>query len=322
MPRQPSQAQTLIFKGIYEFEDPSGSLLAARIPQVGSVDLFRGTAVVVRPNQYAMFIYKGQFADILKPGTHFISSENVPLLTRLANWHFGFRSPLRCEIWFFSGSVFTARRWGTARPILAQLDMGTVPIRGYGNYNIRITDPRALYEKLIGARTSYDITDLEEYIQGHILELLPQALKVINSVKEINQKQDEVSEVLEKLLFDRLSPFGLQLQDIQVASLLPPKDVLEALDSRIAMDVIGNQREFLLYKAANSLDALQEGSSSGDSMQMMLGLMLGKGLLEADYHSKEQKVLPMKGGATCGSCQNKVPGGSRFCPNCGAKQSQ
>lgn len=57
--------QTNLFRGIYEFEDPSGGLLAAKIPHSGSADLYDGTTVVVRPNQRAIFIYQGQVADIL-----------------------------------------------------------------------------------------------------------------------------------------------------------------------------------------------------------------------------------------------------------------
>ena len=79
--------QFLFFKGIYEFEDPSGGLLAARIPQVGTADIFRDTVVLVRPNQSAMFLYEGKVADKLGEGTHRLETHNIPILTRLANWN-------------------------------------------------------------------------------------------------------------------------------------------------------------------------------------------------------------------------------------------
>ena len=80
--------QSGVFKGVYEFEDPSGGLLAAKIPYAGSADLYNGTVVIVRPNQRAMLVYKGKRGDILKPGSHIIKTENVPILTELANWKF------------------------------------------------------------------------------------------------------------------------------------------------------------------------------------------------------------------------------------------
>ena len=60
--------QSTLFKGIYEFEDPSGTLLAGKVPAVGTVDLFSGTAVIVKPNQCALFVYKGKVADVLFAG--------------------------------------------------------------------------------------------------------------------------------------------------------------------------------------------------------------------------------------------------------------
>ena len=95
-----NQNQSLLFKGIYEFEDPSGSLIAANLPANGTANLCDRTAVVVKPNQSVLFIYKGKFADLIPSGTYEISMENVPLLTRLASWKFGFESPLKCEFIF------------------------------------------------------------------------------------------------------------------------------------------------------------------------------------------------------------------------------
>ena len=134
--------QDSIYRGIYEFDDPSGCLLACRVPHSGSADLYSGTAVIVRPNQCAFFIFKGKIADIFGEGTHSLETESVPLLTQLANWRFGGRNPLRCELWFFSSQVYTARRWGTMKPVLHNFpDMPSVPIRAYGNFNITIKDP-------------------------------------------------------------------------------------------------------------------------------------------------------------------------------------
>lgn len=316
--------QTTLFRGIYEFEDPSGCLLAARIPLSGSADLYKGTAVTVRPNQCAIFVYKGQIADVLPKGLHSLDTDNVPILTRMANWKFGFESPLRAEIWFFSGSVFAARRWGTAQPVLVALErMGTVPIRGYGNYSLLIKDPIQLYQKLIGSRTSLDITEVEDFVQGQLLEILPLAIQAeVKTVADLNRKQAEVAKRVYSSLTNRLMAYGLAVRDVQVLSLLPTKEVLDALDAQVAMKVIGNQKEYLLYKAATSMGVMQ-GGNDNDPLQMMLGLMVGKGLMGADYHTKEanagvptQAIVP-----TCQSCGQGTTPNARYCSHCGKEQS-
>ncbi|MDZ4082919.1 MAG: SPFH domain-containing protein, partial [Bdellovibrionales bacterium] len=155
--------QSTFFKGIYDFEDPSGALVAAKVPAAGSVDLYSGTAVIVRPNQCAIFVYKGQVADVFFAGTHEVKTENMPILTKLANWKFGFESPLRCELIFVAGQVFTARRWGTPQPVLTNFhDFGSVPIRAFGNFNFVVSNPKLFYTKLMGTRATFSISDIEE----------------------------------------------------------------------------------------------------------------------------------------------------------------
>lgn len=310
--------QNGLFQGIYEFQDPSGTLLAARVPASGSLDLYDGTTLVVRPNQCAMFVHKGQVADILTQGTHTLRTENVPVLTRLANWRKGFQSPVRAEIWFFSGMVFTARRWGTAQPVLTTLDGGPLPIRGYGNYNIFIRDPRKLFKKLVGTRSFLDITEIEDFVQSEILAALPAALQVLKTVSDLGICHRQVATALENDLIARLAEYGLSVTNLQVLALIPPQEVLEALDAKLAMKVIGNPKEYLLYKAANSLDSLHE-SGGNDSLQMMLGMMIGKGLIGADYHEKEKALAADKSASQlrCASCNNVTDSVNRFCPHCG-----
>ena len=330
--------QKYVFRGIYEFEDPGGCLLAARIPHIGSADLYSGTAVIVRPNQCALFLYKGQITDVLMEGTHIIKTGNLPILTRLTNWRFGFKSPLRCEIWFFSNQAYTARRWGTIKPVLHDFpDTRSIPIRAYGNYNIVVQDPKKFYMTLIGSRTSYDISELEEFVQGQIVELFPEALTVVKSIENLNKFQDEVSKKLQIIVNRILTKYGLKIIDLQVLSILPSEEIIKALDAKAAMNIIGNKQEYLLYQAANSLNELQSGAGAGtnqsnDPMQMMLGLMLGKSLISSDFREKEREAAPKMignegrtkesyGSRFCSNCGSKIRSNDKFCSSCGEKQS-
>lgn len=315
-----TKQQSALFRGIYEFEDPSGALLAAKVPAVGSADLFDGTAVLVRPHQCALFIYQGQMADVLFAGTHTLRTENLPLLTRLANWRFGFQSPLRAELIFISGHVLTGRRWGTPQPVIISLrSMGSVPLRAFGNFNLVINDAKAFYLKLVGSRTTFSVVDLEDFVQNQIVEMLPRAIGEIDSFEQLNAGKTDLSRKLEGMLNREMKPYGVSIQKIQVLSALPSKEVIEALDAKMAIKMIGSQKEYLLYKAANSL--LNERSNSGnDPMQMMMGLMLGKGLIGADYHQKEQPLQLIEQ-QLCPGCQASIVKPARFCSQCGEKLS-
>lgn len=319
-----SLKQEGLYKGIYEFEDPSGGLLAAKVPFSGSAALYRNTVVIVRPNQKALVIYKGQAGELLSAGSHEIKTENFPILTSLANWKFGFKSPLRCEIWFFSGNMHTSKKWGTRSPVMSTFNnIGTIPIRAFGTFQVRSKNPKKMYEALLGSRNFLDIDTVEEFVQGQVTECLPEALKICDEIAELNRMQDKISKTLEKLVQSSLNEYGLKISHIQIQSLLPPEEVMDALESRVAMNLLGDQKKYLLYKTANSLDQLADGEG-GDSMQMMMGLMLGKEMLGMSGASEPTKSLGMaktaKGKKHCHSCGAKLDEAHRFCFQCGVKQ--
>ncbi len=321
--------QSLLFKGIFEFEDPSGVLVAAKIPVMGSTDLYSGTTIIVKPNQCALFMYKGKIADVLLEGTHVVKTENFPILTRLANWKFGFDSPLRCEVWFFSSTVYANRRWGSTQPVIYDFpDYQAVPIRAYGIFNVIVRDPKKVFMTLVGNRTSYDISELEGFVQAQVTESLPQALSVVPSLKELNKSQSAVAKALMSYVNEALAEFGIALLSLQVMSLVPSKEVLQALDANVAMNIIGNKQEYLLYKAANSLAIEHNGTGGGkgssDSMQLMMGLMLGKSILDAKEKEKpllaanEEEVLAIET-RSCFKCKTVVRKADKFCSSCGTE---
>lgn len=314
--------QTLFFRGIYEFQDPSGSLICARVPYEGMADLYEGSAIFVRPNQCALIVHKGQIAEFVGPGTHSLKSENFPILTRLANLKFGFTSPIRTELYYFSASQFLGRRWGTSQPVFAQLGGKALPVRAFGNYNIRLVNPQKFYLKVMATRASYSVSEIEEVIQGQLIELFPEALSCVKELRDLSAKQKEISKSLEVLAQNALKEYGFAIESIQVLSILPSKEILQAMDASAAMDLIGDKREFLLYKAASTLESLQSGGGAaqgkGDPMHMMMGLMLGKNLLASDYRQKENKpAVAAVATVACRNCGESNNRENRFCPKCG-----
>jgi len=315
-----------IFKGIFEFEDPSGSLIASKFPITGTADLYSGTVIIVNPNQIALFIYKGQIAEVLPPGNHQVKTENFPILTRLANWQFDFESPLKCEIWYFSSSVFIGRRWGTTQPIICGFPgYPAVPIRGYGIYNVIVKDPKKFYLTLMGNKPSfYDISEIEELVQAQIVQSLPSALSIVSNMESLNKSQGEIVKVLLPQVNQLLDQYGIALDSLQIVSLVPSKEVLQAMDAKVALNTIGNEKEYLLYKAANSLDNSQGGQEkiSGDSMQLMMGMMLGRSFGGIDFREKETPAVDTASidrFKACPKCNAAVRVGDKFCSSCGGQ---
>ena len=174
----------------------------------------------------------------------------------------------------------------------------------------------------MGNKTSYDIAEIETLVQSQITETLPKALAVVPDLATLNKSQMDVAKALLAPVNETLEQYGVGLVSLQVISLVPSQEVLQALDSKVAMNVIGNKQEYLLYKAANSLEANVDGKEKGssDSMQLMMGLMLGKSFMDLDFKEKEKALLtqePAERLKACPKCNAAVKVGDKFCSSCG-----
>jgi membrane protease subunit (stomatin/prohibitin family) len=93
-----------IMMEVIEWFDQTGTGIVQRYPEGGSGDIKMGAQLIVRENQAAVFFRDGQGLDVLGPGRHTLSTQNLPILTRLLSLPWGFQSPFRAEVYRQSGS--------------------------------------------------------------------------------------------------------------------------------------------------------------------------------------------------------------------------
>ena len=60
------------------------------------------TQVIVNETQEVVFVKEGKILDVLGPGRHTLSTDNIPLLSKLINLPFGGKSPFTAEIWYIN----------------------------------------------------------------------------------------------------------------------------------------------------------------------------------------------------------------------------
>ena len=82
---------------IIEWLDDDKHTLVWRFPRYQN-EIKQGAQLIVRPGQVAAFVHRGQVADIFQPGTHTLETQNLPLLSTIAGWKYGFNSPFRSEV--------------------------------------------------------------------------------------------------------------------------------------------------------------------------------------------------------------------------------
>ena len=80
--------------------------------QSREVELRYGTQLVVNQSQEACFIKGGQMLDVFGPGTHTLSSKNLPILSTIIGLAFGGNSTFKAEIYYINKSVSMDAKFG------------------------------------------------------------------------------------------------------------------------------------------------------------------------------------------------------------------
>ena len=279
----------------------------------------RGSRLVVREGQAAIFCDRGRLADVFGPGTYSLDARTIPILTRLMAWRFAFETPYKSDVYFVSTKLFTGLKWGTATPVIVRdKDFGAVRIRAYGNYAVRISDPYVFLTELLGANAEFKASDITDHIRSMLVMGLTDALGESGiPVLDMSANLMELSEAVEKSLGERMLRMGLELNSFIFEAVSFPKDIEKAFDENTRLNMLGKNAD--VYRKLAEADALREAtkrdSAMGSAMGAMMGLHLGNELTGSKRAHREE---PKGSSEACPSCGKQIPAGSKFCPECGS----
>src|SRR5688500_209548 len=183
------------FIQIIEWLDDSSNTLVYRFP-VHDQEIKMGAQLTVRETQVAIFVNEGEVADVFKPGRYELSTQNMPVMTTLRGWKYGFDSPFKAEVYFFNTRLFTALKWGTQNPVMMRdADFGMIRMRAFGTYAIRIADAKEFFRTIVGTQgltTTEDIlVQLRSTIISHLSDIVAEskiaALDLASNYRELSQ---------------------------------------------------------------------------------------------------------------------------------------
>jgi membrane protease subunit (stomatin/prohibitin family) len=135
------------FIDVIEWTDDSRDTLSYRYPDEDKA-IKNGAQLIVRESQVAQFMYLGEFGDTFGPGKHTLTTDNIPVLTKLKSWKYLFNSPFKADVFYITTRLFTGNKWGTANPIMARDDdFGIVRLRAFGTFDFRSSTRRSSSKK-------------------------------------------------------------------------------------------------------------------------------------------------------------------------------
>jgi membrane protease subunit (stomatin/prohibitin family) len=269
---------------IVEWLDDSSDTLAYRFERYQN-EIKYGAKLVVREGQMAAFINEGQLADVFKPGTHTLTTQNMPILATLRGWKYGFNSPFKAEVYFVSTRKFTDLKWGTPGPaMMRDKDFGMIRATAFGIYAIRVKDAGVFVKDLVGTDNRFTTAEIQENLRGkiglRIKELMPElGIPVI----EMEAKVFEMGTRLRERLQSDFEAMGLELVEVQVQDVGLPEEVEKAIDKRGAIAAVGNMQAYTQYETASAIrDAANNpGGAAGAGIGLGAGIAMGAQMMNS-----------------------------------------
>jgi len=243
------------FIDVIEWKDDSSNTIVWRYPR-GDSSIKYGAKLIVRESQVAVFVDKGEIADILGPGVYELETSNLPILTDLQHWDHGFESPFKADVYFINTKLFSNLKWGTKNPILLRdPEFKMIRLRAYGTYEFRVKDYAKFLRDVVGTDGHFTTEELEERLANLIVTKLADALgEHKESILDLAASYNDFAEYIKKQLKGEFEKYGLELVQVLVENISLPKEVEEAIDKRSSREIAGDLNEHLKYQSAESLD--------------------------------------------------------------------
>ena len=294
------------FIQIIEWLDESSNTLVYRFP-VHDQEIKMGAQLTVRENQVALFLNEGEVADLFKPGRYELSTQNLPILTTLRGWKYGFDSPFKAEVYFFNTRLFTDLKWGTSNPVMMRdAEFGMIRMRAFGTYAIRIADPKEFFKQIVGTQgltTTEDILgQLRSTIISHFSDIVAES-KI--AALDLASSYRELATLAQKELAPTFASYGLELARFNIDNISLPEEVEAAIDQRTKLGVLGDRLgQYAQMQTAESIKvaAANPGGLAG------AGAGIGAGMAMGQMMSQSMNAAPPAPGA--GSAPPPPPGGS------------
>ena len=252
-----------------------------------SQDLRVGTQLVVNTAQTAIFVKGGQILDEFTAGTYTLKTENLPLLNKLINIPFGGDSPFQAEVWFVNQITRMDLKWGTPQPIQLEDPKYNiiVPVRAFGQYGIKVTNPRQFLESLIGNMSSFTADSIDNYFKGKLITNLSSTIakKIIQdqiSILDINTQLVELSEYCNNEINKTFEKYGISLVEFAIMSVNVPQDdpsfvkLKEAKATLARLNITGRD----VYQMERSFDVLDTAAGNTGAGAQVMGLGVGMGV--------------------------------------------
>ena len=311
---------------VIEWTDSSNKTMVHKYDMNGK-EIMMGAQLTVRESQVAIFVNEGEIADIFEPGRYELQTSNMPILTALKSWKYGFNSPFKSDVYFVNTKQFLDMKWGTSNPVMMRdAEFGMIRLRAFGIYSFKVSDPKTFLKEVFGTAALFTVDGVEGQVKRTLVSGLSDAIAESKiPALDLAANYDELAHFAMQAINQKIAGLGVQLATFVIENISLPEEVEKAMDRRTSMGVVGDLNKYTQYQAAEAMreSANQQGSVAGMGVGMGAGVAMGQMFTQAmnNNQAAPQQAAPAQPAPAgfCPSCGNPITVGAKFCSNCGEK---
>jgi membrane protease subunit (stomatin/prohibitin family) len=266
------------FIDIVEWIDTTNDTIVHRFERYQN-EIKNNAKLVVREGQKAVFVNEGQLADVFNPGTYTLNTNNLPILTTLKGWKYGFDSPFKAEVYFVNTRLFTDEKWGTKNPVmLSDERFGLTEIRAFGTYSFRISDPGKFVVDVVGTDGNFTNYEVNEHLKSLIVTRFTDTVGEANLPLELYAANtSELSETCQEVMKPEFERIGIELEKFYIENVSMPEELKKEIFEYSRLDKL-DLSKLTQFKAAKAMEAAakNEGGTAGAGMGLGMGFVLAQ----------------------------------------------
>ncbi len=281
------------FIDIIEWTDDTNNTMVWRFPRYQN-EIKMNAKLIVRETQSAVFINEGKLADVFQPGTHTLDTQNMPIMSTLNGWKYGFNSPFKAEVYFINTKNFVDQKWGTINPIIVSDDrFGMIELRAFGSYALKIVDPVLFIKEVVGTDGNFTTDEIGEQLRSLIRTRFTDAIGESNvPIERLASNMDELCEIGMKRIEKDFVDYGLKVTKFLVENISMPEELKKEIFEYSRLNKI-DMNKLTQMKTAKAIEEAAKNSNGNMGAGMGMGMGFGMSNMMANtmnQHTQGEKV--------------------------------
>jgi membrane protease subunit (stomatin/prohibitin family) len=275
---------------IIEWLDPSNDTLVYRFERLNN-EIKNGAKLTVRESQVAVFINEGELADVFPPGMYTLETSNLPILSTLKGWKYGFNSPFKAEVYFVNTKMFTNQKWGTPNVFYVRdQDFGRVSLRAFGTFTFKVADASKFIKNVAGTSNEFTTDQVNGELKSMIVTRFIESIGESKlSLLDFAAEYKKLSDFTQEKLKTELTDYGLEVTKFLISSISLPEELQKKLDEGTGMNMLGDMNKYQQMKMADSMSNVANNKTQGGGIEGMMGMAMMQQMMNQNQNNQQNQ---------------------------------